>query len=475
MQLTQQQSSTLEMLKDFTNAADSKAFILKGYAGTGKTTLIGHYIDWLKTTKKKAVLLATTGRAAKILSIKTGKSAATIHSSIYTFNSVNGVDTENNDPWASATGQLFLAFDVKHILDIKDDLIYIIDEASMIGHDVSELSKAHTAKFGTGSLLDDLMTYIDRHKIIFTGDPCQLPPVSDNPFSAALSKEYLTNTYDCKVQDTELTEIVRQTAQSEVLKVATPFRNAIVENRFEKYPKIKLPQKNDVSLYKDDALLIHSYLNLAEQNGITNQIMLSNANWHVQKLNIDIRKGLGKSAELQKGDILMIVQNSYNVSLMNGDQVEVLSVVNDVLRAGFHFLKVKVKLLYSDTVYETLLIRELLYNSNAGLSSEEAKNLLIDFDKRMKNRDIERNTQLYKKSMMDDIYLNALRAKFGYVITTHKSQGGEWKHVFLNIQKGLYAMQGAFLYRWYYTAITRASTHLHINDGWWVEGFNYRK
>ena len=474
MQLTEHQTQVLNNLISFANRDDCKVFILKGSAGTGKTTLLGHFINYIKSTNKKVVLLATTGRAAKILTDKTGRTASTIHSTIYSFDSVNGVDHENNDPWASATGQLFLDFGLKQTANIKEDLIYIVDESSMIGHEPAELNTANTARFGSGSLLDDLMAYVDRHKIVFTGDPCQLPPVSVNPFSAALSYSFIEEKYNCTVMQAELTQIMRQSKQSEVLAVADQFRQAIQVASYEKYPKIKLPERHDVFLYKSDTLLVQSYLNIAEENGLHNQIMLSNANWHVQKLNLEIRKGLGLRPQIQVGDILMIVQNSYNVNLMNGDQVKVLAVAPDKLVSGLQFIKVRVKLLHNDKVFETLLISDLLYNSNPGLTAIEAKNLLVDFDQRMRNRSIARNTEQYKKAMLDDIYLNALRAKFGYCITAHKSQGGEWKHVFLNIQKGLYALQGAFLYRWYYTAITRAAVPLHVNDGWWVEGYNYR-
>jgi superfamily I DNA/RNA helicase len=170
-----------------------------------------------------------------------------------------------------------------------------------------------------------------------------------------------------------------------------------------------------------------------------------------------------------------VVQNSYNVDLANGDQIILEKAAYDSTRAGFAFLKVKVRALHNDETYETLLIRDLLYNDQPGLQRQEVQRLMIDFDKRMRSNNIRRKSDTYREAMMNDPYLNALRAKFGYAITCHKAQGGEWPQVFLNIHKSVYGMQSEQLYRWFYTALTRAKEHLYVNDGWWVERFNQRR
>ncbi len=473
MQLTPHQQQALEQLKAFVQDDSMKAFVLKGYAGTGKTTLVGELVKWLKDkTKYDAVLLATTGRAAKVLQNKTGYPASTIHSCIYTFRQVDGKAEEEQDPWDSDTGQLFLNFGLKTDIEQHTDKVYVVDEASMISQEIAK--GIHTAKFGSGSLLDDFMHFSEDRKIVFVGDPCQLPPVADNPFSAALSASFLQRTYQIEVAGFELQEVLRQGAGSEILKIAGRFRESIVLERYEKYPKILLPKGNHAHLHRDHNVLLNKYYDQINKKGIENSIMIGYSNRQCNALNTEIRKRLYQRPDLQVGDLLMVVQNSYTVDLVNGDQVKVLKVQKHKVQAGFTFLKVRVQGLHNQQVYDTLLIQDLLFNKNAGLLPDEAKRLLIDFDIRMRNREISRNSKMYKDNMMSDPYLNALRTKFGYVVTCHKSQGGEWPHVFLNIYKSLYGWKGPQLYRWYYTALTRASEHLHVNDGWWVEGYDWR-
>ena len=196
--------------------------------------------------------------------------------------------------------------------------------------------------------------------------------------------------------------------------------------------------------------------------------MLTNSNWKCQELNRKVRSELGRTGSLQPGELLMVVQNSYVVPLVNGDQVEVCSVREDSYRAGMRFLSVEVRAIHSGDTFKTLLIADLLENNNASLSPKAFNALLIDFDMRMRQLHIKRKSQPYIVAMRSDPYLNALRAKYGYAITCHKAQGGEWQNVFLMIHKSVYGMRDASLYRWFYTALTRAKEHLHLHRDWWV-------
>lgn len=473
MTLKPEQLQALEQIKAFIKDPQQRVFVLKGYAGTGKTTLVGHVVQWLEGSNIKPVLLATTGRAAKVMQNKTGFRSSTVHSCIYTFDSITGKDEAGGDPWNSQTGQLFLDFGIKPTLDQTDNLVFIVDEASMITHEVPE--EVHMAKFGTGSLLDDFMQYAGRNKIIFVGDPCQLPPVSHNPFSAALDEHFLARRYSLGAQSVELKEIVRQHDRNEILPAAGKFREDLLRNAFVKYPKIKVPRGINFYLARDEKQLIEDYVMILRGSLAPESIMICHANWQCARLNNAVRSIMQKGPTLEPGELLLIVQNSYDVDLANGDQVIVEKVSFDEQRAGLNFYNVTVFALHNGQKHDTKLIGDLLYNEAPGITPQQMKPLFIDFDKRMKLHGVKRNSDVYRDAMLKDPYLNALRAKFGYVVTCHKAQGGEWTNVFLNIYKSLYGMKSPNLYRWYYTAMTRAREYLYVNDGWWVEGYDQRK
>lgn len=467
MQLTPHQQKAFEAITHFLEQKQNQVFVLKGYAGTGKTTLVSHLVGWLKKQKRSFELLATTGRAAKVLQNKTGHQAGTVHGCIYAFDEVSGKAEEGE--------QLQLSFNLKSS-NLKDEnQVFIIDEASMITHEVPE-KNTHTARFGSGSLLNDLFTYADGRQVIFIGDPCQLPPIADNPVSSALVPSLLQQYCAVQAEDIELTEIIRQGVNSEILNLAGRFREDIVKQSYIKWAKVLEPRGRQVFLLKDHRVLLQQYVEHVKKHGFRDAVLIGYANWHVAQLNKRAREAIYSNWELQDKELLMVVQNSYNVNLANGDQVILEKAEFAGKRAGFTFLKVKVRALHDDKMYETLLIRDLLYNQHSGLTREEVNQLLIDFDQRMRKRGVRRKSEIYKEAMRKDPWLNALRVKFGYAVTCHKAQGGEWSKVFLNIHKSMYgSMESEQLYRWYYTALTRARDHLYVNDGWWVEGFNDRQ
>lgn len=207
-------------------------------------------------------------------------------------------------------------------------------------------------------------------------------------------------------------------------------------------------------------------------------VMITSTNKQAYYLNIATRKKLLKREPpmaLLEGELLLITQNSYHVDLANGDQVIVRKVELDKRRAGFTFLKVEVETLHDSQVYSTLLLKEFLFRPEANLDPEKQRQLLIDFDTRARNRRLKRNTDAYKEAMRNDAYLNALRAKFGYAMTCHKSQGGEWPEVFINLSEALYKLDEEARFRWLYTAVTRAKDILHLKPVWKGNTKSYRK
>lgn len=466
MDLTAHQQQGLDKLRHFLSEQSEQLFILRGYAGTGKTTLIGRLVDWLEQQERSYQLLATTGRAAKVLQNKTACPVSTVHSCIYAFDEIVG--------GTNAASQLQLNFQLRSSELLDPDLVFIIDEASMISHEKPRGDR-QTATFGSGSLLLDLLSFVEARQVIFVGDPCQLPPVADNPLSSALSLDYLTELQGRSPVTFELKEVIRQSKGSEILDLAGRFRQAIVYRRYEKYPKVAYPSGVEASVVDDHFKLQDAYVQQVKQKGFHAAILIGFSNWQVNMLNRKIREALYPSWQLQPKELLMVVQNSYNVDLANGDQIILEKAVFDSKRAGFTFLKVKVRALYNDQVYTTLMIRELLYNDQPSLQKNEVQKLMIDFDQRMRKKGVKPKSNAYREALMTDPYLNALRAKFGYAITCHKAQGGEWPQVFLNIHKSVYGMQSEQLYRWFYTALTRAQEHLYVNDGWWIERFNQRR
>ena len=472
MQLTPHQNDALDELKAFVQGNEHQLFVLSGYAGTGKTTLVSHLVKWLDAQKIDAKLLATTGRAAKVLQDKTKLNCDTLHSEIYEFSSVNA--GEKDDDADLEPGQMSLSFGLKAKVADSESKVYIVDEASMISH--LQSSGKSVTSFGTGSVLNDFLTHVDKDKVVFVGDPCQLPPISDDPFSSALSPSFLEGHYERGATGFELKEIIRQAGESQILMLAGKFRQDINRGQFVKYPKVPAITGKQSFLHKNEYKLIDAYLaRVKKSDGFLNSTMIASTNKQCHHLNANFRHRIFQKYELQIGELLMVVQNNYIVPLTNGDQVLVEKVRFHKKVAGFTFLEVKLKQIHSGVSHEMLMIKELLYSPNANLSKDEMQRLLISYDKRARKQGNRRNSKAYLDGMKNDKYLNALRCKFSYAITCHKSQGGEWDEVFLNIYKSLYAFKGASLYRWYYTALTRAKEKIHFNDGWWVEGFDRRR
>ena len=483
--LIESQKRVLKQLTDFVFNSDDRVFVLKGYAGTGKTTLMKFLIDELEQQKQAFKLISTTGRAAKILANHTGREASTIHSMIYKFTDFNQ-DVSKFDAKTSNidnVGQLFLVFEPATLSnDDRNSIIYIIDEASMVSD--TEDKNVIQAKFGSGRLLTELLGYddLEQSKFIFVGDPCQLPPILGS-ISPALSTEYFQKRFQLHAQQATLTEIMRQ---DNSIIAAGNYVRKLWENAPENesaYPKgnnwrtIQLSPYKDIKLHSNTDEMLGLYLETIKSKGYNEATFISYSNSKCSELSASIRQSLGFQGDVQKGDLLMVVQNQGSITgLMNGDMVEVVGIRPESERTfkevktpeGYHttlvFREVTVKELFTEKTFTTLLLETLLESKQTNLDALQQSGLFLDFILRMKRRGIDRkrNSDEFERAMLKDPYLNALRCNYGYAITCHKAQGGEWSNVFIQPPRNLTLNPTQNKYQWFYTAITRAKQTVHL-------------
>ncbi|RMG84587.1 MAG: hypothetical protein D6714_07605 [Bacteroidetes bacterium] len=469
--LTPHQQAAFEKIRQFVQSAHQQIFVLKGYAGTGKTTLIRFLLEWLRETDGRVVpvLLASTGRAAKVLEMATGATAKTVHSHIYSFNVLESEGEKAGDGWKKeTTGQLILNFELKRPPEAKNrTYLYVVDEASMLSHLKNEQNTL--TRFGSGNLMLDLLDFAKGHKILFVGDPVQLPPpVGNNPFSSALSEDFLRKNFRKEVESFELTEIHRQKAGDPILALATRLREVVTTGQDADWEAMMNVTGPSVFKMFTQGPMIDRYLDLTKSRW-DEALILTHSNKQAFYLNEMIRKKRfsGENPRhLLEGELLMIVQNCQHIPLANGDQVFVRKVRPAGRRSGFFFLEVEVEAVHDGQVYKSLLIHDFLFRPDPNLDPERQRALLIDFDKRARHRGLRRNSDEYRAAMQTDDYLNALRAKFGYAVTCHKAQGGEWPNVFVNLSETLRMLHPEIRFRWLYTAVTRAQKALFIKPVW---------
>ncbi len=479
IQLTVSQNNVLNQLTDFINHPTDRIFILKGYAGTGKTTLMRFLIKHLNCIHKNYRLLASTGRAAKILTNISSSMATTVHSMIYHFKGLNEEPDSNWDAKIANDGQLFLVFSSVIITKSKEkepEVIYIIDEASMVS-DVAP-SDISQAKFGEGRLLKELLKYDERpqSKFIFIGDPCQLPPI-EQYFSPALTREYFARTFGMKAQEAQLTEIMRQQDGNGIIKASK-----IIRGLYNQAPEdssyygsqllwgfLPFRNSNDIQLHANLEDMINDYVEKIQYKGLNDSICICRTNKACSQLSDIIRHKLGKDQGIiQKGTLLMVIQNNNNLGLLNGDMV----VVEDMnryteKRAQLTFRQVKVRELFTKQTYNAYLIEEVLNQSRLNLDKRQQHSLFVDFIMRMKKKGIDAkcHRDVFYNQMYIDPYLNALRCTYGYAITCHKAQGGEWENVYIHVPRNITKNPTKETYQWIYTAMTRAKSKLHmVND-----------
>lgn len=468
--LTKDQERVFEGFQKFLKSNDEKVFILQGFAGTGKTTLLKFFIEYLLEKDQPYKLLASTGRAAKIVSDATGISASTVHSMIYKFENFNHnleEFVENEEKFGkSKDGQLLLQFVMTPVNgnESTSSSIYIIDESSMIS-DIKDIN-SNQAVFGSGRLLQDLFDYDKHGKFVFVGDECQLPPVLQD-ISPALSRDYLRRKYNLTAIEMTLTQIVRQQLDNSIVHASHRIRSLYQNPPRVKWGMLPLGGYDDIHVLPDVVIMINEYLKLIRDD-YSRATFISSSNRKCNNLNHLIRKSLGKQQVLEVGDLLLITQN--NVSgLMNGDMVVVEQLKpTRYQKAGLTFQLVEVRELVSSKVYSLLLIETLLYGGTTNLSQTQQQTLFIDFYYRMKDKGIRQKDPAFKEMLSQDPYLNALRAVYGYAVTCHKAQGGEWDDVFVDIPRNLTleAREGA--YQWIYTAVTRARKRLYVVDDFFI-------
>ena len=468
---TEDQLKALSELNLFFQS-DKKCFLLKGYAGTGKTFLTKCIAEYLTAEKLNPVLMAPTGRASRILQTKTKHNSTTIHKGIYNLSEVDEIKMTKD-----GKEKYKFKYNLNHI-ESNTNNIYLIDEASMISDNYAE---DDFFIFGSGRLLKDLITFVAptnlgrKDQIVFIGDPAQLPPVSDK-ISGALSSKYLKETFNIETAEYELTEVVRQQKQSGILANATYIRNqlqTVKRNSFElntRYPDtIKIDAEN----------VVETFLNENKGLSLTKTIVINYSNRSAFDYNLRIREKLfADKNQIEVGDILMINQNNYNYEpeLLNGMMVKVIEVspipeikssmksydqngTNCTVTHKFRRVMIAVPTENGDIPVSCLILESFLYSPNPSL--DYAENIALYLDFKIRNANLKPKTREFTDTLRNDSYFNALKVKYGYAITCHKAQGGEWESVIVNLDVSQGKLSDNFL-RWTYTAITRASKQLYL-------------
>lgn len=444
---TSEQATALEKIVDFLFLQKEESlFLLRGYAGTGKSSLLGALVKTMTEFKQKTVLLAPTGRAAKVFSSYSSHPAFTIHKKIYRQQKYSGD---------------FGSFGIMD--NLHKDTLFIVDEASMISNNGLDSSV-----FGTGRLLDDLIHYIysgENCRLLLIGDSAQLPPVGEDG-SPALQTDVLTG-YGLEVREAMLSQIVRQAESSGILYNATNIRNALNKGKTEAYPKLKLKKFTDIVRISGEDL-IDEISAAYDRDGLENTMIISRSNKRSNIYNQGVRNRiLYREEELSAGDMLMITKNNYfwteNTGgidfLANGEIVEVLRVRGEQELYGFRFRDVLVKSIDYDIELELKILMDTLHSDVAGLTRERSEELFVNVMEDY--ADISTRAGKMKKLKVDPYY-NAVQVKFAYAVTCHKAQGGEWSNVFLDLGYISEEHLGVNFYRWLYTAITRASAKLYL-------------
>ena len=465
--LTSSQANALVAFKDFLYSG-THCLLLKGCAGTGKTTLIAHIISYLVQNNRRFEVIAPTGRAARILGSKTRTLADTIHRKIYALKDVEVFELAQspNDP-----GIRFV-FPLKN--DDPGETVFIVDESSMVG---DQESKGDMLQFGSGRLLADLVTFArlgrlgrvnERGaKIVFVGDPAQLPPVGET-LSPALSAVYLKETFGLDCVEFELTEVMRQETGSAVLDRATELRDSIGRKVFNTFDVSAT--NNDIvaaSIPEAVSMIVEAY------RSKLSSVFITYTNARALELNLAVRGQLwgDEKAELRVGDLLLVNKNSARTGLSNGDLVKVVNVANEFEHRSIRikgepqlidlfFRQISIAYRGADGQIirvDTRLLENLLSSNQRDLTPIEQRGLLVDF--RQRNPHLKTKTAEFKLAIREDPYFNALQVKYGYAMTCHKAQGGEWETALVDFSNGRGKRNEEF-FRWAYTAITRAKKKL---------------
>ena len=445
---TQDQRKALQTFARFmTDRSENAVMILRGSAGTGKTSLAGAIVKAVIRLRFKVSLLAPTGRAAKVFSLNAGLSASTIHRKIYREKAFNGADGQ-----FSLNNNMFR------------DMLFMVDEASMIS-----FSQSNTT-FGSGRLLDDLVQYVYSSgancRLLLIGDKAQLPPIGEEE-SPALRSDVLKS-YGLEVYECDLNEVLRQSQHSGILWNATTIREMITRNTATQLPKIKLKGFADISIVPGNEL-IESLASSYSVVGIDETMVITRSNKRANIFNQGIRNTiLGREEELTTGDLVMVVKNKYlekdrstDISFIaNGDHAMIRRVRNIRELYGFRFADASLEFPdYNNTELDTVVVLDTLTTEAPALTREQNDKL---FQSVMEDyADVPRKADRMKQ-LREDAYFNAMQIKFGYAVTCHKAQGGQWAHIYLDQGYMTDEMLTPDYIHWLYTAFTRATEHLYL-------------
>ncbi|SMO65826.1 ATP-dependent DNA helicase [Solitalea koreensis] len=450
---TAQQVNLFQQLDEFLKVRNNESvFILRGYAGTGKTTVVSALVKLLPSYKLKSVLLAPTGRAAKVISGYSGKEAFTIHKKIY----------RKRDAISPSSG--FVRSPNPHT-----DTVFIVDEASMISN-----QSADGSDFYGQQLLSDLVEYIFNHKnckLILVGDTAQLPPVglSESP---ALDKEYMSSNFNVEVNEFELTEVLRQQQESGILENATRVRD-LIRDEIQEIPQIVTRGYEDTFRMNGERLV--DGLNYAyDKFGIEDTLVICRSNKNANVYNQQIRaRILFREEEISTGDYLMVVKNNYSwlpedsgqAFIANGDIAQIKRIKNISEQHGFRFADVTLEFPdYPNAPQITCkILLDTLTSESPNLPFAESKKLYEAVSEDYKHISNRRDRA---QKIKEDPFYNALQVKFAYAVTCHKAQGGQWKAVFIDQGYLTEEMINMDFLRWMYTAVSRASEQLYfVNFG----------
>lgn len=452
---TKEQEKAISLLSDFLLSREQDSiFLLKGYAGTGKTSLLAALVRTMQQLRLRVMLLAPTGRAAKVLSNYAGAPAFTIHRKIYRQKSITEMDVFQNN------------------INLRQDTLFIVDEASMIANDAHEQTM-----FGTGRLLDDLMQYVyscNGCRLLLVGDTAQLPPVGETE-SPALSRTMLEG-YGMEVTELCLTQVVRQLEESGILWNATMLRSLIQNDDVYAFPKLRGKSFPDIKVLPGNELieaLEQSYRN----HGTDGTIVVTRSNKRANIFNNGIRtRILDYETELSGGDLIMVAKNNYYWTereqaangvaadamtfIANGDVAIVRRMRNE--RSFYSFRFADVTLCFPDYDHRELdvtILLDTLQSESPALTRQQQETLFNgvweDYPELTNKRD-------RMKRLRQDIYYNALQIKYAYAVTCHKAQGGQWEHVYIDQGYINEEMLSHDYFRWLYTAITRATEQVYL-------------
>ena len=468
IQLTPHQREAYSTILSALSDPEVNVIILKGYAGTGKTTLLSFVHRYIREEMKKLCLvMAPTGRAAKVLREKVG-TGQTIHRSIYS----QEMDLKEVDSEDISKKSFKYVFHVRKSFDPAK--VIIVDESSMISN---MGGNNDILVFGSGKLLDDLLEFAaisSIHKLIFVGDDAQLPPVTDSR-SLALDENFFTSK-GYKVVTARLTEVVRQAGESGILKEATSMRT-LLETPLNQRKEFKIKENGNDIIKEQLHRLPTLYTDLFPSPEVGDSAILCYSNSSCLSINRAIREILfpGKK-EISVGDIIMIGSNSYGTfgrDIFNGDMAKVVSVgerrttpnlkiwINkQEERVQLTFRMVRLMFPDDNSEHDCVIIEDMLDSPERDLTVLQQRGLYMDFILRMRDEGIMEKSEKFRLALKSDLFFNALKVKYGYAITCHKAQGGEWNTVFANYS-GKTGLSDDNI-RWCYTATTRAEKRLYI-------------